>query len=73
MTKKAKELKAMGEAQLNERLGQIRMELVKMNTQVASGTNPKNPGLIRQSKRGIARILTILNLKKLGGAKKPNE
>jgi large subunit ribosomal protein L29 len=69
MTKKTKELKAMNEPALNERLSQIRMELVKMNTQVASGTNPKNPGLIRQSKRNIARILTILNSKKQGGAK----
>jgi len=70
MTKKMKELKTMNEAQLNERLNQLRMELVKLNTQVAGGTAPKSPGMIRQSKRNIARILTILNTKKQGGAEK---
>jgi large subunit ribosomal protein L29 len=70
MSKKVKELKAMNEPQLKERLDQLRMELVKLNTQVASGTSPKNPGIIRQTKRNIARILTILNAKKQGGAEK---
>ena len=64
MSKRMKEFKGMNEAQLNERLTQIKMELVKYNTQVATGTAPKSPGLIRQAKRNVARILTILNFKK---------
>jgi len=60
MSKKMKEFKAMGETQLNERLSQLRMELIKFNTQVATGTAPKSPGLIRQAKRNVARIHTLL-------------
>ncbi len=70
MGKKIKEFRTMGEAQLNDRLDQLRMELVKLNTQVAAGTNPKSPSIIRQTKRNIARILTIKNTKKQGGAEK---
>ncbi len=39
----------------------ILFELVKSNSQVASGSVPKNPGQIRQTKKTIARIITILN------------
>jgi large subunit ribosomal protein L29 len=61
MNKRMKEMRSMGEAQLNERLSQLRMELVKFNTQVATGTAPKSPGLIRQAKKNIARIMTLLH------------
>jgi len=61
MSKRMKELRGMGEAQLNERLSQLRMELVKFNTQVATGTTPKSPGLIKQAKKNIARIMTLLH------------
>ena len=61
MSKKMKEMRTMSAPQLNERLSQLRMELVKFNTQVATGTAPKSPGLIRQAKRNVARILTLLN------------
>jgi ribosomal protein L29 len=64
MSKKMKEFRAMGEAQLNERLGQLKMELIKFNTQVATGTAPKSPGLIRQAKHNVARILTLLTAAK---------
>ena len=36
---------------------------MKNNAQVAIGTTPKSPGQIRQIKRTIARILTILKEK----------
>lgn len=68
MSKAIKEFKGMGEAQLKEKLNDFRMELIKHNAQIATGTTPKSPGLIRQTKRNIARVLTIL--KKLGGTDK---
>ncbi len=61
MSKKMKELRAMNEVQLSDRLSQLRMELVKFNTQVATGTAPKSPGLIKQAKKNIARIMTIMH------------
>ena len=59
--KAMKELKALGEAELNARAAELRKGLMKLNAQVAIGTVPKNPGAIRKSKRMVARILTILN------------
>ncbi len=56
---KKKELKNMNESELDKQLKDLRMELMKSNSQVASGTAPKNPGQIKQVKKTIARILTI--------------
>jgi len=58
----------MGEVDLKKRLIELRMELMKNNAQVAIGTTPKSPGQLRQLKKTIARILTIL--KEKGGKQK---
>ena len=63
MSSRVKEFKAMSEAQLKEKLSELRMELIKHNAQIATGTTPKSPGLIRETKRNIARIMMILNSK----------
>ena len=73
MSKMMKEFKAMSVPQLNERLSELRMELIKQNAQIATGTTPKSPGLIRQTKKNIARIMSIIKSKevnKLEGEKK---
>ena len=70
MGKKAKEFKGMNVEQLNAKLDELRMELIKHNAQIATGTIPKSPGLIRQTKKNIARIITIINMKKQGGVDK---
>lgn len=56
-----KELEALTEKQREEKRKELLLELMKERTQVASGTAPKNPGLIRQHRRTIARIKTIEN------------
>ncbi len=56
-----KELEALTEKQRQEKRKELELELMKERTQVASGTAPKNPGLIRQHRRMIARIKTIEN------------
>jgi large subunit ribosomal protein L29 len=66
MSKQTKELKALSEGQLKDRLSELEMEMIKHNAQVATGSTPKSPGLIRQTKRNIARILTILHEKEGG-------
>ena len=63
--KAVKELKSLGEDALKSRIGELKRDLMKYNAQVAIGTIPKNPGAIRKSKRMIARILTILNERRL--------
>lgn len=61
---KKSELKAMGEKTAGERLVQLKTELMKLNAQVAVGTNIESPGRIKATKRNIARLLTLINSKK---------
>ena len=63
MSQKAKEFREMSEGELNDKLAELRLELIKQNAQIATGTTPKSPGLVRETKRNIARILTILKSK----------
>ena len=65
---KVKELKAMGELELGNKLIDIKKELMKVNSQIATGTIPKSPGRVREMKRTIAKIITIKQQK--GGTKK---
>ncbi|MBN2111531.1 50S ribosomal protein L29 [Candidatus Woesearchaeota archaeon] len=60
---KYKELAGMGKTELEEKLSQLRMDMIKANAQIATGTTPKNPGQIRQTKKTIARIKQLLNTK----------
>lgn len=62
---KFKELKLMGEADLKEKMAEIRKDLMKLNSQVAMGTIIKNPGQIKGIKKTIARIKTILKTKEV--------
>jgi large subunit ribosomal protein L29 len=61
---KIKEIKAMQTKELESRLSEARLELVKLNAQVAMHTQIKNPGQIRRLKRNVAKMLTIINQKK---------
>ena len=60
----------MNNDELNKQLTDLKMELMKSNSQVASGSAPKNPGQIRQTKKTIARILTFIKEKKPEEVKK---
>ncbi|MFP4118862.1 MAG: 50S ribosomal protein L29 [Candidatus Woesearchaeota archaeon] len=61
---KFKELKEMTSEQREKKLKEARIELTKLQAQVASGTPPKNPGQIGQLKRMIARLNTLDTQKK---------
>jgi len=56
---KIKEIRNMDKASLNEKLIELKKELVKVNAQVAIGTALKNPGQVRVIKKTLARILTL--------------
>lgn len=57
--KAVKELNELKEDVLAKRLSELRKELMKFRSQVASGTIPRNPGRIKVIKKTIARIHTI--------------
>ena len=53
----------MAKEDLNARLEELRKDLIKQNAQIATGTTPKSPGQIKQMKKTIARILTVMKSK----------
>ena len=64
MIMKFKELSQLNAEERNIKLKELELELIKLNTQVATGTPPKNAGTVRRIKKDIARILTIVNSQK---------
>ena len=70
---KTKELKALNDPDLDLKIIELRKELMKANSQIATGTVPKSPGKVREMKKTIAKILTIKHEKAMkpgGGIKK---
>ena len=64
---KKSELKNMSKENMKTKISELKKELMKLQSQVARGTPPENPGKIRSLKRNIARILTHSNKKEVGG------
>jgi ribosomal protein L29 len=62
---KSKELRTLAPLELTQKITELRKELMKHNAQIATGTTPKSPGQIRQSKKTIARIHTELRSREL--------
>ncbi|MBW2966036.1 50S ribosomal protein L29 [Candidatus Woesearchaeota archaeon] len=60
---KVKELKGLSEEEKKKRLEELRKELIKHRAQIATGTIPKSPGQVKQTKKTIAKILTFLKEK----------
>jgi len=54
-----RELKEMLPEERRKKLTELRAELIRLRTTVASGGSVENPGRIRELKRTIARILTL--------------
>jgi large subunit ribosomal protein L29 len=58
---KAKDLRSMPKEDLDSKLIELKKELIKHNAQIATGTTPKSPGQIKQIKKTIAKIMTIVS------------
>ena len=56
---KVKEIASMDKKASEEKLLELKKELVKMNAQVAMGAAIKNTGQVRKIKKTIARIYTV--------------
>ncbi len=54
-----REVKALSKEERQAKLTELELELMKERAQIASGTAPKNPGLLRENRRTIARIKTL--------------
>jgi len=67
---KIKDLRSMPKEDLNSKLIELRKELIKHNAQIATGTTPKSPGQIREIKKTIAKIMTIVGKQEELGKKK---
>ena len=70
---KNNELRKMSIDQLGEKLIEIKKDLIKVNAQIATGTVPENPGNVKNLKKGVARIFTIMKEKQKGASQKSNE
>lgn len=64
---KKNELKDMNSEEIDERIIELRKELMNARAKSASGVAPDNPGKVKEIKKTIARLLTI---KKMRGNKK---
>lgn len=62
---KTKELKLINELDLGNKIIELKKELMKISSQIATGTVPKNSGRVKEIRRTIAKILTVKQEKKL--------
>lgn len=53
----------MSKSELLEKLAQLRLELNRERGTIASGTKVESPGRVKELRRTIARILTVLKEK----------
>lgn len=58
---KASEIRDMGDDELNEKLTDLKKEIVEEKGQIETGGFADNPGRIKEMRRTIARIKTVLN------------
>jgi len=63
-----KEIREMAKEQRAERLSQLQAELAKLRAMSKAGGAMENPTRIREIRHAIARILTVENEGKSGGA-----
>lgn len=60
-----KELRGLSEGELKNRLEESKKELLKLQAQASSGTGASNPGKMKQTKKNVARMLTIIEEKEV--------
>ncbi|QGA54516.1 50S ribosomal protein L29 [Sulfolobus sp. E5-1-F] len=69
MTVDLEELRKMEKGELLKKVNELRLELIKLRVQARMGTL-KNTASIRNTRKDIARILTVLSEKKREGKAK---
>jgi large subunit ribosomal protein L29 len=62
---KLKTLREMNDADLSQKLSELKADLAKVRSEQTKGTLKKHSGEIRYMRRDIARLLTLLNERKV--------
>lgn len=57
---KAKEMQKLTKKEVQEKLRELKNQLIKERAQVARGTQSKNPKLIQNIRKTIARCMVVL-------------
>jgi ribosomal protein L29 len=60
---KYKELDSLDDKSLNSKFKELKLELMKENSQVATGTSAKSSGKVRSIKKTLAKIKAIIDLR----------
>jgi large subunit ribosomal protein L29 len=55
------EIRDMDVEERQERLQELRTELIKIKTMIRAGGSVENPGRVKALRKTIARILTVMN------------
>lgn len=58
---KTAEIRDLDDSELNEKMRDMKQELVQEKGQIETGGFAENPGRIKEMRRTIARIKTVLN------------
>lgn len=69
MNLKTKELIGQSIDELKQNVIELKQELSKEKSTIASGTRSENPGKIKKIRRDIARLLTVINEKEASDAR----
>ncbi len=65
---KSSELRKIEKADLEEKILELRRELAKLRSSSGRGTIKKDSGSVKSVRRNIARVLTVMNEKRVEGA-----
>jgi len=65
---KIKEIREMDKKEIEEKIKELRKDLMIERMQVSMHTQLKSPKIIKQKKKTIARMLTVLQTKNGGSA-----
>jgi len=58
------EFKQLNIQSAEEKMKELRKELMKVNSQIAMGTMPENPGRVKEIKKTIAKLIIFIKYKK---------
>jgi ribosomal protein L29 len=67
MVREMNQLREMSEAELLDRLDQLKAELRKVKSEIGAGGAVSKPTQARNIRKSIARVLTVLNERRRGG------
>ncbi len=56
---RSKDLRNMGEEEIQKKMNEIQVELIRQKGKKTAGGTPENPGRMRALRRAVARIITV--------------